>query len=185
MGGVPLQTKPDGTFVGNNVTASKFRLRPMSMPDSTYLKSVRVGPREAPDSILDFSSGAAAPVEITISAKAAQIDGTIHDSHQQPVPNAAVILAPDPSKRDQIQLFKQTLADQYGAFTIKGLPPGEYTLFSWEQMEEGAWQDPDFLKKYETDGIKVKVDEGGKETAKVKMIASAAGQSEERKPGSK
>jgi hypothetical protein len=52
-------------------------------------------------------------------------------------------------------------------------------------MEDGAWQDPEFLKKYEADGIKVKVAEGSSETAKVKMIPSGKDKPPDHKPDSK
>ena len=36
--------------------------------------------------------------------------------------------------------------DAMGRFHIEGLPPGDYKAFSWEDIETGAWQDPDFIR---------------------------------------
>lgn len=124
-------------------------------------------------SIIDLSGGVSGPVEIVISAKGGQISGTVKDAEQEPAASAPVVLVPDSSRRDQLHLFKQTPADQNGSFSFKGVPPGEYTLFSWERIEDGTWQDPDVLLKYEIVGTKVKVELGGDETAQVKMISVA------------
>lgn len=170
---VVIQPKPDGTFTIANVSSAKLRLQVINMPESTYLKSVRMGAQEMAGAIIDLSGGVGGPVEIVISAKAGQISGTVKDAKQEPVANANVVLVPDSSRREQLHLFKQTAADQNGSFTVKGLPPGEYTLFSWESIEDGAWQDPAVLLKYESNGTKVKVEQGGTETAQVKMIPAA------------
>jgi hypothetical protein len=47
------------------------------------------------------------------------------------------------------------------------LPPGEYALYAWEDVEEGDWMDPGFLKKSE--GTAVTVLEGGVETLELRL----------------
>jgi hypothetical protein len=184
VGGAMLQVKHGGAFTGANVSALKYRLRTMNMPDGTYLKSIRMGSQEIGDSLIDLTNGAPHPIELIFSAKAGQINGTV-EYEKQPAANAAIVLVPEASKRDQFSLFKQSTADQNGAFTVKSLPPGEYTLFSWEEIEDGAWQDPEILKKYEAHGIKVKVADGSSATAKVKMIPSGKDNSPDQKLDSK
>lgn len=170
---VVIQPKPDGTFTIANVGSAKLRLQVINMPESTYFKSVRMGAQEMAGSVIDLSGGVGGPVEIVVSAKAGQISGTVKDAKQEPAANATVVLVPDSSRREQLHLYKRTAADQNGSFTLKGLAPGEYTLFSWESIEDGAWQDPAVLLKYESMGTKVKLEQGGAETAQVKMIPAA------------
>jgi hypothetical protein len=62
------------------------------------------------------------------------------------------------------------VADQAGAFQIRGLPPGDYRLYAWQQVEEGAWMDPDFLAPLTGKAEKVSLSEGGRESRQVKMI---------------
>ena len=50
--------------------------------------------------------------------------------------------------------------DQHGRFTIRGVAPGSYTLYAWQDLEDGVWHDPDFLKSQEANGTAVKVEEG-------------------------
>ena len=171
-GMVHIQPKPDGTFDQPNVSATKLRLQVLELPDNAYLKSVRMGTKELAGAVVDLSGGVAGPLEIVIGAKPGQISGTVKDARQELAPNVNVIAAPDSSRRDQLHLFKQIMTDQNGSFTLKGIAPGEYTVLCWENLEDGAWQDPAVLAKYESKGIKVKVEEGGVETAQVKMISA-------------
>ncbi len=172
-GSAPFQPKPDGTFTVADVGSAKLWLQLISMGESNYVASARLGSQDIPSFVVDLSGGAAAPLEIFVGGKAAQIRGTVRDARREPAPNATVVLVPESSRRDLWHLFKRTTADQNGAFTLKGIAPGEYTLFSWESIEYGAWQDPAVLLLYEVNGTKVKVEQGGIETAEVKMIPAA------------
>jgi hypothetical protein len=50
------------------------------------------------------------------------------------------------------------------------IPPGDYIAFSWEEVEEGAWMDPEFVKRYEDRGKKIHVNEGGNPSLTVVAI---------------
>jgi hypothetical protein len=69
------QVQKDGTFVLQNVTPGKFNVVLSGVPG--FVKSVAVGDRDMPDELIDFTNGVAGPLRITISAKWAQISGTI------------------------------------------------------------------------------------------------------------
>jgi hypothetical protein len=54
----------------------------------------------------------------------------------------------------------QTLAQDQGKFIFKGVPPGSWKLFAFDEVEPNAWLDPDFLKSVEALGESVSVAEG-------------------------
>ena len=143
------------------------------LPPAFYLKSVRMGDVDALESGLDTSPGAAGTLEITISGNGGQIEGSAADSKQKPVPGAVVSLVPDVPLRERLMLFKTTATDTTGHFSISGIAPGEYKLFAWQQVEDGAYQDPEFLKPYENQGQAVTIREGSRETAQLKVISVA------------
>jgi hypothetical protein len=87
---------------------------------------------------------------------------------------AAVALVPDEPRRAQARLYKGITTDQYGRFTIKGIAPGGYKLFAWEDVEEGAYQDPDFLKPFEALGTPFTIREGSRESAELRLIPAQA-----------
>ena len=84
---------------------------------------------------------------------------------------------PDELHREQSSLFKTVTTDQYGHFTIKGITPGDYKLLAWEQIETGAYQDPEVLKLYDNDGESITIREGSHDNPQLKLIpADAASQ---------
>jgi hypothetical protein len=128
---------------------------------------------DALESGLDTSQGAAGTLEITISSNGGQIEGSAADSKEKPASGAVVALVPDAPRRERLMLFKMAMSDTTGHFSITGVAPGEYKLFAWDQIEEGAYQDPEFLKPYENQGEAVTMREGSRETAQLKVISSA------------
>src|SRR5438105_14787564 len=64
----------------------------------------------------------------------------------KPAPDATVLLLPaDPSRRFPHSV-RQGSTDELGHLVIEDIPPGDYLTFAWEDVEDGAWFDPDFVK---------------------------------------
>ena len=56
---------------------------------------------------------------------------------------------------------------------MRNIVPGDYTLFAWEQIDRGAYFDPEFLAQYEDRGRAIHVEEGGQISAKLELIRAA------------
>jgi len=95
--------------------------------------------------------------------------GTVTDSRLQGVSALTTVLIPD-DHRDRTDLLRTAVTDQSGKFTMRGIAPGAYKIFAWETLEPNAYFDPQILRQYEEQGKAVRVAEGGKITAEVKMI---------------
>jgi hypothetical protein len=61
-------------------------------------------------------------------------------------------------------------SDQNGRFAIRAIPPGDYKLFAWEDLEPNAYYDSDFVRKYETLGTPIQISENMKQTVEIKII---------------
>jgi hypothetical protein len=81
-----------------------------------------------------------------------------------------VILVPDEAHRGSKRLYKSVSTDQYGRFELRAIVPGDYKLFSWEEVESGSWEDPEFLKDFEKQGEKISLQEGEQKTVNVTAI---------------
>jgi hypothetical protein len=85
---------------------------------------------------------------------------------------ARVVLIPD--TRDTGLVESDTHAamlDQSGVFTVKdAIRPGEYTLYAFEGVPEGAWTDAEFMKEIEGKGVRVKLGEGDVKTVEIPLI---------------
>jgi hypothetical protein len=97
-----------------------------------------------------------------------------HAEEDRPVANATVVAVPEEKYRKLPGRFGSGTTDQHGRFTIRGLAPGGYTLYAWQDVDEGAYHDADFLKSQEANGKAVKVEEGSHQAVELKL--SAAGE---------
>ncbi len=165
----------DGAFKLQNIQPNLYDLMFSPLPDGFYVKSIRSGTTDILTSGLDVTSGPPEPLQVVLSAKAGQVTGTVQDAKtQQPAPNATVVLIPqDQARRDRGFDYKTANTDQSGNFTVKNLVPGEYKAYAWEDIEPGAWMDPDVVKPVESKGESLSVQEGDRVTIQLTLIPAA------------
>ncbi|MGC9971592.1 MAG: carboxypeptidase-like regulatory domain-containing protein [Bryobacteraceae bacterium] len=170
-GSASAVARSDGTFALQNVAADWYTLSIAGLVEDCYVKSARFGGVDALEHGLDLSRGdPPGPIEVVLSPAGGDVEGVVLKENQQPAAGATVALAPDAPRRDQVHLFRSATADRYGRYVLRGVPPGEYRLFAWEDVEAGAWLDPDFLGEYEKRGETVSVDERGRYTVQLKAV---------------
>jgi hypothetical protein len=165
-----------GYFTLSDVFDGRYRLVMTGQSKDCYLKSVRYGTREVLDDGLNVVRGTNASLEVTISSKAGSVQGSATDKDNLPVTGVWVVLLPDEVHRDQDRLYQKVATDQYGHFLLRGIPPGEYRLFCWDEVEDGAWEDPDFIKAFENQGQKVSLEEGESKTVDIIVIQTKSSQ---------
>jgi hypothetical protein len=164
-----LPLNADGTFTLTNVMPGEYRAQILGMPVDYYVKEAQIEQTDVLNAPLVITEPVRGNLEIVVSSAAGQIDGTLTDKGFQPVSALQTVLIPD-EHRDRSDLFKSAVTDQSGKFTFRGVTPGNYKIFAWESLEPNAFYDPQILRQYEDQGKQVRVLEGGKTTAEVKMI---------------
>jgi protocatechuate 3,4-dioxygenase beta subunit len=175
-GGQDTIVKADGSFLLPNVPEGEYRINLWRLPEDCYLKSARLGSEDALESALKIGAGqAGGALELVVSSAAGRIEGSVLNENQQPVPGTHVVLVPEVARRSQMRLYEETTTDQYGQFILRGITPGDYKVFAWEEVESGAYHDPEFLKPYEERGEPVRVGEGGRQTIQLKLIPAESG----------
>ena len=75
--------------------------------------------------------------------------------------------------RGHPERYRKALTDQSGRFTLRGLPPGDYTILAWESVDGEAYYNPEFLRSYEGQGRQVHLEEGRRASITLKAIPSA------------
>ena len=86
----------------------------------------------------------------------------------EPVADIPVILLPD--VRSRSELYRTTTTEASGRFHFDRVTPGDYKVFSWQEVEDGSWYDTDFMKANESRGIPVHINEGKTETTRIEVI---------------
>ncbi len=137
----------DGSFTLDGVAAGDFRVTIRGVAPDDYVKSIRLGRDDVLDGGLHIRSAPENPLEIVIGSNAGRIHGTVMNSRQEPLSNRTVVLVPDLRTRHRTDLYKTISTDTAGRFQFRGVPPGDYKLFAWEDVERGAWLDPGFLQQ--------------------------------------
>ncbi len=170
MGTASVSLKADGTFVLKNVSGDLYDVTLAGAPEDFYLKAARLDSDNVLEAGLSLARGREpGTLELVLSSAGGQIEGMV-TSEQQGFDSALVVLVPEPRHRGQARLYKMTTTDQYGRFTLRGIAPGDYKLFAWEDIEAGAYYDTDFLRPYEERGETVRVVEAGRHGARLKLI---------------
>jgi hypothetical protein len=166
-------TVPDanGTFTIRSVTPGDYKLSITGLPSDMYVKDARLENKDPLEglTILDRVDGA---LDLTISSKSGQLDGSVIDAYGKPVSNVQVVIVPD-RLRNRQDLYKTAITNQDGQFNLRGVAPGDYRVFAWEDIEPFAYFDPDVLKAFEPRAKPVRVQESSKATVEVRLIPAA------------
>jgi protocatechuate 3,4-dioxygenase beta subunit len=155
-----------GNFQWTNVTSGNYVAQVFGdeNPD-TFLKSVTIGNSSADTS---FSLTGPTSIELVIGSKGGMLEGVVLDN-DKPASNATVVAVPEEKHRKIHERYGVGLADQNGRFTIHGLAPGIYTVFAWQDLDDGLYYDAAFLKSQESNGTALKIEEGSRQKIELKL----------------
>ena len=158
----------NGSFVLTNVPPLEYRVRLGDLPQGAYLMAARMGAGDALDQPF---VAAGDPLQLRISFNAGQVQGSVVDSSGNPVSGVLAALVPDGNRRQRPDLFFSAPTDEMGHVNFSGVAPGSYKLFAWEDIPEGAAQDPDFIRRFDDRGKSVEVDAGRSASVEVSLIS--------------
>jgi hypothetical protein len=161
-----------GNFEWKNVNSGNYIVQVYGgNGQGFFLKSVTLGGR---DITTGFTASGPATLDVVVSTKGGTVEGVVVEKekdvdNEYPVANATVVAVPEQKYRKLFDRFAIGSTDQQGRFTIRGVAPGSYTLYAWQDLEEGVWHDPDFLKSQEANGTAVRVEEGSHQAVELKL----------------
>jgi hypothetical protein len=143
----------------------RLEVETSSLPDGCYVQKVKLGGQEV--STDDFEIQTSAQLDVVLSHTAGTITGSVSDDDGKPFPNSTVTLIPtdgmSPPVRESV--------DDDGNFKFTAVRPGKYKLFAWEEVDDGLWQDPEFLQKYANRATEITVGSSQAQEAQLRVIA--------------
>jgi protocatechuate 3,4-dioxygenase beta subunit len=159
---------PDGNFTFSRVTPGEYKLSVNLANPNMYVKEARLDQTDVLQgiSIGDRVDGV---LDVVLGQNGGQLDGTVIGADLKSVSGVKAVLVPE-RLRNRLDLYKTAITNQDGRFTIRGLTPGDYRLLAWEDIEPFAYFDADVLRQYEALGKPVRIQDGSKETAEVRII---------------
>jgi hypothetical protein len=148
-----------GAFNLRNLAPGPYRVLVTPGRDSrnTYVKSIRLGAVDVLSEGLRLDVAPADPLEIVMATAAGEIRGRVVNDRQQAVSSVPVVLIPGSGRARRTDLYRSVVTDVDGRFRVEGVPPGDYGVFAWENVETGVWFDAEFLRFHEDRGKVVTV----------------------------
>jgi len=159
----------DGSFELKNVTSDAYWVNIAGPASDAYLKSAYYGSTNAMNEFHP-ASGSDAALELVVSARGAHIQGAVMNSDSLPVAGVWVALIPEEAAGKLKRLLQSTRTGANGKFEFRGVAPGTYSLYSWDNVEEHEWDDPEFLKPFKTKSTSVSVTEGENKSLDLTLI---------------
>jgi hypothetical protein len=166
--GAPPAPAAEGNFALKSVPAGDYRVVVDSIPDGFYIQSIRLGSEDLLNDGLHIARQPDGQIEIVLGNAPGSLNGTVRDEKHQPIPNVRVVLVP--ARHNRFDLFKTARTGDSGEFRFESVPPGDYKLFAWEDIEDGSWLDPDAIELYESRGTAVAVGPASDQTVTVGLI---------------
>jgi len=152
--GTGTNARMDGSFEfggRGGLIEGEYRITVDHLPGDLYVKSIAFGSADLLRETLKVSGPPSSEIAITLGV-GTRIQGKVFDENQQPASNVPVYVVPAVRQNDLIRIQQ---ADRNGTFDIRGLAPGDYTVFAVAQPYAG--QDPEFVRQYEKLGTPVTV----------------------------
>jgi hypothetical protein len=153
---VPPILKSDLRFA--NFVGNVFWNNPVPGFEDTYVKAIRLGGTDFLAEKLTITSAPENPLEVVLG-QGGSLRGAVTDSGLRPSVNVTVVLVPA-VQTSRLDLFRVAVSDRLGSFQIRGIAPGDYRAFAWEDVAEGVWHDAEFMRSAEARGKPVHIGEG-------------------------
>jgi hypothetical protein len=172
MGGIMPATADDqGQFQIKNISSPCLI---STFGNQTWtLKSVMLNGVDITDRPIEPAGKPISGIELTMTNRVSTLTGTVNTAQDQPAKEYTVIVFPEEPQRWQTPLsgryLRQARPDQTGTFKLLGLPSGRYLVAAFENLEDGAARDPEFLTQIQSRATRVELSEGGTQTVSLKL----------------
>ncbi len=130
---------------------------PVPLPAGAYVADVQQSGRSVYDEGLAVGTDPIAPIDVILKSDGGTVKGIVSGADQKPAAGRTVVLVPEAARRRNSALFRVAVSDDDGSFTIARVPPGTYSLFAWDAIATGAYENPQFLAPYESRGTPAKI----------------------------
>ncbi len=168
------RAREDWTFAVTGISGAA-RLR-ATVPDGWAVTSMLHDGHDVTDTVFELKSGEVlSGVQVVLTSRVNSIGGQVVDEKGTPITDGTIIVfATDSEKWSEDSRFVRSVRpDQQGSYQIRGLPPGEYFAVAIDYVEEGMWNDPEYLDAIRRYGQKVSLGDADAQTVTLKLTSPA------------
>ena len=145
----------------------------VGVPDEWMVKSIFQNGLDVTDAVIELKSGEELTgVQVILSDHVTTITGLVTDAKGAPIDDGTVIVFSSDEKKwyEESRFVKAARPDERGQFTISGLPPGDYLAIAVEYVQEGLWNDPEYLDSIRTAAQKFIITDRGSQGLTLKLV---------------
>lgn len=147
---------------------------PIPLGPNAYVADITQSGVSVFDSGITIGSDPVGPLEVSIKSNGGTVEGNVVGADQKPVSGATVVLVPDTSHRQNAGLYRTATSDERGHFALTRVRPEAYKVFAWDNVTPGAYQNAQFIARFEGQGVRVDVGAGATVSKDVVLIRTAA-----------
>lgn len=170
----PAGIARDGNFLMKTVQPGTYVLTVTDLPDDLYLNAAVQAGTDVLENLIPVGwSGQnvrTLPLDIQIGTDGGRISGTVFDYENTPSGGAQITLIPEGAARSRIDRYRTAISDADGKFTIRGIVPGDYRLFGWDNLEPNAYLNVDYVKSYQDLGMPVHLEPNQSGAVSLRLI---------------
>jgi hypothetical protein len=149
-------------------------LRVENLPAQWMVKSIVVGQADVTDGGFELrGTEQIANARIVLTDRLSELNGTVTLRNQEAKDASVIVFADDASLWTfPTRYVRMARADAQGQFTLRGLPGGaSYLVAAVDSLDEGEWQDPEFLERLREPASRVTIRDGETKTLALQLLA--------------
>ena len=143
------------------------------LPDDLYLKAAAQAGADVLEKLIPVGWGpqnVGGPLDIQIGTDGGRITGAVFDRANTPSAGALITLVPEGDARLRPDRYRTALSGPDGSFTLRGIVPGDYRLFGWDDLEPNAYLNVDFMRAYLELGTPVRIQPSQSASVSLRVI---------------
>ncbi|HLQ77490.1 MAG TPA: hypothetical protein VK210_09050, partial [Terriglobia bacterium] len=160
-------------FVFSAVLPGAYSVTVEGLPSEAYIADIRYGGESLHSTAHNLNGPeleagiAGTPLQIVVATNGGRLDGVVDGG--EAAAGSTVVLVPALSRRFVPSDYRATTVGPSGSFSLKGVPPGVYQLFAWQDVPDTAWLNPDFMSHWEGRGQVVSIEAGSAVTVRTRL----------------
>ena len=146
-------------------------LRVDNLPSQWMVKSIVIGPTDVTDGGFELrGTEQITNARIVLTDRLGELNGNVTLRNQEAKDSSVVVFAEDAGLWTFPTRYVRMLrADAQGHYTLRGMPPGTYLMAALDYLEEGEWQDPEFLERLRESASRATIREGETKTVNLQL----------------
>jgi len=166
-----VSARTDGQFTLSGIVPANYVLDISNLPQALYVKAARFGDDDVLEKPLTLEPKPVTnALQVLLGSDGGRLQVAAYNGNGDLQPGARFVLVPDPTRRHRREQYRDATSGEDGQAILRGIPPGSYKLFAWEDLEPNAYLNSDYLRIYEAFGVPVNIASGDNPPISTRMI---------------